>query len=88
MSLHAIPASQSCLGARPARGGREAPAPWGGGSGAARGHAARKGRCGSRANRAAGGPVGASRSAVPDLIRDLLVSFEAPDHVRGCGGTR
>jgi hypothetical protein len=86
MSLLAIRTSPPRPSARRARGGREAPALWGGRSGAARGLAARKG--GAAANRAAGGPVSASHSAVMDPIRDLLASFEAPDQVRRCGGTR
>jgi hypothetical protein len=56
MSLLAIQTSADCPGARPARGGREAPAPWGGGTGAARGLAARKEKGGSGANRFTGEP--------------------------------
>ena len=87
MTLQTLPSSQSLPGARPARGGREAPAPWGGGTGAARfAGKPRKDRGGSGANHFAGEPGRYGQNAVPDLIRDLWIGQEAPDQVRGCGG--
>ena len=86
MSFSAIQALPHWPGARPARGGREAPAPWGGGAVAVRGRAAREVSGGSGANRFAGEPGRYGQNAVPDLIRDLWIGQEAPDQVRGCGG--
>jgi len=75
MSFLSVPASQPSPSARPARGGREAPAPWGGGTGAERGLAARW--------------VGAGRKPAPDLIRGpaaVVAPLAARPRLGGRGG--